>query len=255
MNNETVPQLVAHRGYLLRYPENTWLGLQAALDAGACWLEFDVQMCADGRFVLLHDGDFSRTADQPVSLFDCTASDTQGISVHEPQRFGQAFAPQQPPLLDTVLERLAGYADCRAMVEIKQESLQHWGLRRVMNALLQTLDAYRGGCVLISYSERALDYARHSGAIQTGWVLSRYDEDHHQRARALQPDFLICNQDKISDQQALWRGRWQWMLYDIVHPQRALDWARRGASLVETADIGAMLAHPALSKGACRRGL
>jgi glycerophosphoryl diester phosphodiesterase len=63
---EPLPELVAHRGSLLRYPENTWLGLEAALKAGACWLEFDIQMCADGRFVLLHDADFNRTAKHPA---------------------------------------------------------------------------------------------------------------------------------------------------------------------------------------------
>jgi hypothetical protein len=45
------------------------------------------------------------------------------------------------------------------------------------------------------------------------------------------------------------------MLYDIEQPQLALDWASRGASLIETADIGAMLEHPVLARRACRHGL
>ena len=62
INEQRIPALVAQRGYMHTYPENTWLGLEAALKAGACWIEFDLQMCADGRFVLLHDADFKRTA-------------------------------------------------------------------------------------------------------------------------------------------------------------------------------------------------
>jgi len=252
---EPLPQLVAHRGFLRRCPENTWLGLEAALKAGACWLEFDIQMCADGRFVLLHDADFSRTANRPLSLFTCTASQTQQISVHEPQRFGPAFAPLAPPLLDEVLQRLAAFPACRAMVEIKQESLQHWGLGKVMDALLRALEPFHAGCVLISYSREALRYARQHSAIDIGWVLQRYDDTHRAEAQALRPEFLICNQDKIAAQQALWPGNWQWMLYDIEQPQLALDWASRGASLIETADIGAMLEHPVLAQRACRHGL
>jgi len=53
MTTEPVPQLVAHRGDMQQYPENSWPALRAAVEAGACWLEFDVQMCADGSFVLL----------------------------------------------------------------------------------------------------------------------------------------------------------------------------------------------------------
>lgn len=252
---EPLPQLVAHRGFLLRYPENTWLGLEAALKAGACWLEFDVQMCADGRFVLLHDTDFSRTANHPAALFGCTASDTQQISVHEPQRFGQSFAPLPPPLLGDVLHRLAGFPACRAMVEIKQESLQHWGLARVMDKLLEALAPFHAGCVVISYSRDALAYAARHSNIDTGWVLRHYDATHRDEAQQLQPAFLICNHSKIAPPQRLWPGGWQWMLYDIVEPQLALDWARRGASLIETADIGAMLADPALARRACRHGL
>jgi glycerophosphoryl diester phosphodiesterase len=252
---EPLPQLVAHRGSLRRYPENTWLGLEAALRAGACWLEFDVQMCADGRFVLLHDADFSRTANHPLSLFACTASDTQSISVHEPQRFGTAFAPLPPPLLDAVLGRLAEFPTARSMVEIKHESLQHWGLTRVMDSLLELLEPAHAQCVLISYSREALHYAARNSDIATGWVLRRYDQMHREQALELQPEFLICNHDKIGQQQELWPGSWQWMLYDIVEPQLALDWARRGAALIETADIRAMLAHPGLARGACRHGL
>jgi len=36
------PELVAHRGYAFRYPENTLLAIKAAVDAGAKFVEFDV---------------------------------------------------------------------------------------------------------------------------------------------------------------------------------------------------------------------
>jgi glycerophosphoryl diester phosphodiesterase len=254
MSEAALPQLVAHRGFLSRYPENTWIGLEAALKAGACWLEFDVQMCADNRFVLLHDADFRRTAHQNTVLFDGTSRDAQRISVHEPQRFGQGFAPLAPPLLDQVLHGLAAFPACRAMVEIKQESLQQWGLNRVMDALLQTLTPFTAGCVLISYSRDALAYAARHSDIHTGWVLRGYDAAHRQAAQQLRPGYLICNHRKITPPQQLWPGRWQWMLYDIVEPQLALDWASRGAALIETADIGGMLADPVLAATGCRHG-
>ncbi len=255
MTDQPIPQLVAHRGYLLRYPENTWPGLEAALEAGACWLEFDIQMCADGSFVLLHDADFRRTAQRPESVFESASGDIGAISVHEPARFGHEFAPVAAPLLDAVLERLKAFPDCHAMVEIKHESLQRWGIAAVMDTLLRTLEAFAAQCVVISYSHAALRYARQHGSLEIGWVLRSYDERQLERAQALEPDILICNQDKIEAGQALWQGRWQWMLYDIVEPQRALDWALRGATLIETADIGTMLEHPALARKACRHGL
>lgn len=250
-----VPQLVGHRGYLAKYPENTWPGLEAALSAGACWLEFDVQMCSDGHFVLVHDSNLQRTAGDPRSIFELDSEALRRCSVHEPLRFGDRFSGMEIPGLATVLERLTRFPQARAMVEIKSESLQHWGLERVMDALLAQLEPFGKQCVLISFSHAAIAYAQQHSRIEIGWVLYRYDEDHRQRAQTLQPDFLICNEQKLPAQQPPWPGPWQWMLYDIIDPALALHWAARGVTLIETADIGIMLQDPLLAQRACRHGL
>jgi len=140
MTEEHIPRLVAHRGDMKNYPENTWLGLQAALKAGACWIEFDLQMCADGRFILLHDTDFKRTANTPASVFDSNTEQLMHISVHEPARLGERYAPLPVSDLETVLLKLSAFPHARAMVEIKQESLEQWGLEKVMDALLEKLN-------------------------------------------------------------------------------------------------------------------
>ena len=50
-----IPELVAHRGYALHYPENTLIGIEAAIRAGARYVEVDVQLSADKVPVLFHD--------------------------------------------------------------------------------------------------------------------------------------------------------------------------------------------------------
>lgn len=255
MNEQRIPQLVAHRGYMHQYPENTWSALEAALQAGACWLEFDVQMCADGQFVLLHDADFNRTGDDPRSVFDSDSQSLQGVSVHEPDRFGERFFPEAVPDLGSVLQRLAAFPNVRAMVEIKDESLHRWGLEKVMDALLKTLTPFRHQCILIAYSDAALGYVQQQGDMDTGWVVSSYDQQHLERARQLGPKFLICNERKIPPGETPWRGAWQWMLYDISDPDTALQWSARGVALIETRDIKAMLEHPLLASQACRHGI
>ena len=56
------PRLVAHRGFSERYPENTRIGLKAALQAGADAIEFDVQFSKDGIPMVIHDNTLQRTA-------------------------------------------------------------------------------------------------------------------------------------------------------------------------------------------------
>jgi len=255
MNEQHIPRLVAHRGYMQTCPENTWQGLEAALKAGACWIEFDLQMCVDGRFVLLHDADFNRTANTPASVFNINTEQLMDISVHEPARLGERYAPLPVSDLDTVLLKLAAFPNARAMVEIKQESLERWGLERVMDALLEKLSPCRSQCALISYSHQALSYARERDSIDIGWVLDVYDEEHFRRANQLNPQFLICNERKIPQQETPWAGTWQWMLYDISDPARALQWATRGIELIETRAIGTMLQDPILARKACPHGI
>ena len=53
-------QLVAHRGWQRRYPENTLLAVDKAIGAGARHVEIDVQFSGDGRAVVFHDPDLFR---------------------------------------------------------------------------------------------------------------------------------------------------------------------------------------------------
>jgi glycerophosphoryl diester phosphodiesterase len=245
--------LVAHRGYWERYPENTLIAIEAALQAGACVVEFDVQLCSDGAPVLLHDENLQRTAGIDASVFELDSLALAGISVHEPVRFGDFFEPQPVAMLSLALALFSRYPGATAMVEIKQNSINHFGIERTMDALLETIRPHAERCVIISYDADALVYARACGQGRIGWVLETFDDAHRLRANELRPDYLICNHEKIT-QQTLWPGSWSWMLYDITDAETALELAARGAALIETRDIGGLLQHPALTERGCGHG-
>ena len=252
MNPDNIPLLVAHRGYMLDYPENTWRSLEAALQAGACWVEFDVQLCADGEFILLHDDNFKRTSGTSQIPFEIESHNIQ-LSAHEPDRLGERYIPTPVATLTDTLQRLTEYPAARAMVELKQESIDHWGLEKVMQHLLPLLQKYQTQCCLISFNDEALHWCREHSTLDIGWVLHNYDTQSLEAARQLQPEFLICNYQKVPQYDRLWSGTWQWMLYDIMDPDAAIDWAQRGAALIETADIGRLLKHPLLQQKGCSK--
>src|SRR5918994_4630077 len=52
-----------HRGYSLRYPENTMPAFEAAKAAGATAVEIDVLLNADAKPIILHDVTVDRTTD------------------------------------------------------------------------------------------------------------------------------------------------------------------------------------------------
>jgi len=250
-----IPTLVAHRGYMAHYPENTLLGLEAALRAGARLLEFDLQMTASGEFVLLHEPSLERTAGRNISMFELSPSELDAVSVHEPRRLGERFASTPLARFDQVLELLARSPGVGGLVEVKGESLEHWGLESVMEQLLELLQPFWNRCTLISRELEALDYARRRGGGPVGLVLHRFDKSHRKQAVDLAPELLICNERKIGEEELLWKGNWRWMLYDITEPEKALSWADRGVELIETRDIGALLKDPRLASKICHHGL
>ena len=58
---EDPAEIIAHRGYSARAPENTLAAIDLAIEAGADAVEFDLHTAGDGNPVLFHDAMVSRT--------------------------------------------------------------------------------------------------------------------------------------------------------------------------------------------------
>ena len=249
------PKLVAHRGDMHSHPENTLLAFESALKSGVCMIELDIQMSNDHQFIVLHDDDFKRTGGNSASVFELTQDEIAKISVHEPEKYGDQFKPAPVPLLTQIVDLLKQYPKATAFIEIKDASLDRWGLDFVMVKLQQALKSCVSQCVIIAFNYEALQKVKRDGIYRNGWVLTHFNEDSHRKAKQLKPDYLICNHTKIPEEYLLSHNLWQdcgsWMLYDITEPTLALKWSERGADLIETGDITAMLKHPELQKAAC----
>lgn len=234
MNSNIIhSRLVAHRGDNEQFPENSLRGLGAALEAGARFVEWDIQLNAQHTAVLLHDASLKRTAGIDRLIFDCDDRDITRISVHEPARFGDRYAPEPLPLLEDALQLLSQFPDALAFVELKLESLNRFGLNTVMKTLLGSLLPYRAQVVLISFSAESIDWAQRNSPLATGWAIDQYNESSRQRAVQLKPDYLFCNYRKLSDR-SLWQGDWQWVVYTINDAGLAKCWLKRSIDLVET---------------------
>src|SRR6185503_19503058 len=63
---------ISHRGEHLRHPDNTMPAYQAALDAGADFIEVDVRTTADGKLVLMHNDTVDARTDGKGAVKDMT---------------------------------------------------------------------------------------------------------------------------------------------------------------------------------------
>ncbi|MCD2501350.1 glycerophosphodiester phosphodiesterase [Clostridium sp. NSJ-145] len=62
----------AHRGFSSKYPENTLLAFEKAIEVGVDGMEFDVQLTKDGEIVIIHDETIDRTSNGSGRVKDFT---------------------------------------------------------------------------------------------------------------------------------------------------------------------------------------
>ena len=250
----SVPQLVAHRGYATHFPENTLLAIHEALKSGACFVEFDVQCTADGVPVVFHDATLTRTTGIQKNLLKQRYKEIRIVSAHDPARFGKQFLHREVriPGLSQVAALLRDWPQVTAFIELKEESLEIFGVAAVLKAVMARIAPVLKQSCIISYHDAALRAAREAGVMRIGRVLKTWSDGDRARAEELAPDFLICNHQKIPTASTpFWHGPWQWCFYEVTDPERAITLHARGADLIETMDIGGMLADARLKQGGC----
>jgi glycerophosphoryl diester phosphodiesterase len=115
-DEETVPRVVAHRGYSSVTPENTLAAYAAGARSGADWVEIDVATSADGVPYVLHDNTVDRTTPGTGALPALQSSYLDGLEAGSwfTPAFGEQPLPRFDPMLDEVLR---GPADL--LLEIK----------------------------------------------------------------------------------------------------------------------------------------
>ena len=109
MPSSRLPELIARRGNVAEYPENTLPALRSALELGARHLGFDVQLSVDRQPVLLNDSNLKRIAGVDRNALEMTWSELAEVAVNEPQRF-QRYTDIGIPRLGQAVDMLASHA-------------------------------------------------------------------------------------------------------------------------------------------------
>jgi len=77
--------IIAHRGYAKKYPENTLLAFKHALDTGADGIEFDVHLTKDDQLAVHHGYYLSKTShdNEEISNLDYKSLQVKGLPLLE----------------------------------------------------------------------------------------------------------------------------------------------------------------------------
>ena len=230
-------RLVAHRGDMANYPENSLMAIQAAINLGFTCIEIDIQLSKDAVAIVIHDDNLQRTVGINKNMRDLTSSEINTYLVNHPNQQYYDLASLRIPTLQAVIEKLNNHPGIILFVEIKKHSIEYFGLHKTVDAVLKELKHANFKVVIISFVADVVSHIQLHEIYSVGWVVREFDQVHQQQAQLMMPDYLFCNVYNINDPSNLWKGSWQWVLYDIRDPTYANELLTQGVSLIETGDI------------------
>ena len=145
------PFVIGHAAAGGEAPENTLAGVRAALDAGAEAMEIDVQLCADGIAVLMHDATADRTTNATGNLRELSLSALQAAD---------AGSGEAVPTLDQVLSLADGRLT--VMCELKVDFADPAVDTALVDAVLATVrrQGAEAWCAMHSFHAETVRYAR-----------------------------------------------------------------------------------------------
>jgi glycerophosphoryl diester phosphodiesterase len=184
-------EIIAHRGYSARAPENTMAAMELALARGATALEFDVHASLDGVPVVIHDDSVERTTNGAGKVRQLTMAQLHKLDAGG--WFGPAFRGEAVPTLEQLLQSVRTRAQ-RLYIELKQHAFRPSELDTVVD-LVERFD-FADRCVIMSFDWRLLDYI----ATRSAFIIIAYLADDEttflraiERARADGRALVDCN--------------------------------------------------------------
>ncbi len=186
----TTPLIIGHRGASAYAPENTLAAFQLAADQKADGIEFDVQLTADHRLIIIHDSTVDRTTDGSGVVSQMSLAELQELDAGN----GQTL-----PTLDSVFETFG--PRFLYNIEIKEFNLREKGTEAAVADCIQS-HQLNSQILVSSFSPWAVRRARRYltrsvpvGLIRwRGWLkytyfLARGEADH--------PHFSLVNEKYV----------------------------------------------------------
>lgn len=233
---------VAHRGWRKRYPENTLEAIEQAILAGARHIETDIVMSGDQQLLLCHDHKLQRLCGVDGEVDQLSWLQLQELSPFEPARLGDAFRGIRFSRLAEALALISLHPQVHFFIEVKSSALQSFGHSLVAEKLLSDISGCSGQCTIISFDIDILQMIKSRGFSRVGLVLSDWQQWQHKELQQLAPSVVFCDNNELPGDVDFTALPYPVAVYEIDTIERAQWLKKRGAKLIETFEIGEMLA-------------
>ncbi|MGK0498752.1 MAG: glycerophosphoryl diester phosphodiesterase [Oceanicoccus sp.] len=236
-------KLIAHRGWQSHYPENTLVGIEAALVAGAQHIEIDIQFSADLVPILCHDQLLQRICNQAVNINECDIEQLTQFSAYERDRFGDQFLGTPLSPLCDCLALLDRFPSATLYIEIKEQSLVTFGQEKIIGVLLALLANYPNPFFFISFNTEVLLQLKLRGHDNVVPVLASWQQLYDNNIQQLKPLLVFSDRKLLDEKNRLSDSPYPCAIYEVDRYQDAQALLEQGAILIETFAVGELIAE------------
>lgn len=189
------PWVIGHRGASGHAPENTMASFRRAAELGATFIETDLRLSRDARFVAMHDATLDRTTSGRGLVRDFTLEQLRALDAGA--WFAPEFSGERIPTIEEILA-FSREADVVFYLEIKHEA--GWGVHHgIAGALRAAKESAR--VVVISFDASTLGKLRQlDGMVMTGLLFERPAPDATQKAQSVGARQILPRADLVTQE-------------------------------------------------------
>ncbi len=233
------PVFIAHRGYASAYPENTLIALDAAFQAGAEYVEVDIQFTSDHIPVLFHDRDLQRLCQQSGAIHDYTFSELEQFNVSDSEKFSTKYSDNKITSLQVFIDYLKQHPQLKAFIELKRLMIDTFAEEQVLKILLPMFEGMNEQISFISYNQFILKKIHDSTDFATGIVVDKWD-DINTKAD-WQPQWLFCSAEGLPENNETLNIKSKIAVFEVGNVGLAKHLLAKGITYLETFRIKEML--------------
>ncbi|MBU3194383.1 glycerophosphodiester phosphodiesterase [Clostridium algidicarnis] len=193
---------IAHRGFSGKYPENTMLAFEKAVEADCDGIETDVQLTKDNVLVLCHDETLDRTTSNKGFISQYTYKELKALDFGI--KFGDKFKNIKIPTLEELLD-YCKEKDIYLNLELKNSIILYEGLEEMVIKKIHEYNLSKH-VILSSFNHysmvkcKSIDNNIKTGLLYEAGLYKPHIYAQYVGADALHPHFLsVIHKDIVDD--------------------------------------------------------
>ena len=185
-------QIIAHRGWPSKYPENTLEGFKRAIDAGATMIEFDIQLTDDLHLAVFHDETMSRLCKCNKKISHMNRSELADYTVD-----GEPI-----PFLDNLFHEFGNTVNYYIELKAYRDTVLSLKQRMVYFTLNEiTKHSLRNNCLIASSSWECIRMANNQHYYKTAYITD--EDDPYIKSKIRSVDYKTVKED-VTDTTIAW---------------------------------------------------